>query len=183
MTCCGGRAGTGQDGGRGGQRPLLSTAERIVNELHGRGSDSVYTYVSHQLTAGSRVEILSANSHGATTAINLTGNELANTSDRQCRRQHARRQRRRRLRCTASAATTSIMSTCRRPGDRGRGRRQRPRLRQRELHAARRPAVEILSTASHGATDGDRPDRQRDRPTASIGNAGANMLDGKGGND
>jgi serralysin len=50
----------------------------VVTEAAGQGRDVVYASASHRLAAGSSVEVLSTVALGATTAINLTGNELAN---------------------------------------------------------------------------------------------------------
>ena len=50
-----------------------------VFEGAGGGNDTVYTTVSYQLVAGSSVETLAARDNSATTALNLSGNELANT--------------------------------------------------------------------------------------------------------
>ena len=66
-------------------------------ELPAGGNDIVYS--RGQLYArrrASEVEILSVTDHADRPAINLTGNELANTIYRQCRRQRAERRRRRR---------------------------------------------------------------------------------------
>jgi len=48
-------------------------------ESAGAGTDMVYTSVSYTLAAGQHVENLSTISHGATNAINLTGNSFNNT--------------------------------------------------------------------------------------------------------
>ena len=50
-----------------------------VYENVGGGNDGIYSSVSYTLGAGQEIEFLSANSHAATSAINLTGNEFANT--------------------------------------------------------------------------------------------------------
>ena len=47
-------------------------------EAAGGGNDVVYTNLSHALVSGQEIEILSAISNSATTAMDLTGNELAN---------------------------------------------------------------------------------------------------------
>ena len=52
-------------------------ATRIV-EAAGGGADALYTSVSYALGAATHVEILSTNSHAATSAIGLTGNEFGN---------------------------------------------------------------------------------------------------------
>ena len=48
-------------------------------EAAGAGSDTIYTSVSFALAGGSEIETLSTNNYGATTAIGLTGNGLAQT--------------------------------------------------------------------------------------------------------
>jgi serralysin len=50
-----------------------------VLEAAGGGSDALYTSVSYTLAAGSEIELLSVNSHVATTSIALAGNEISNT--------------------------------------------------------------------------------------------------------
>jgi VCBS repeat-containing protein len=50
----------------------------VVLEAAGQGRDVVYASTSYALTAGSSVEVLSTVGLGDTTAIGLTGNELAN---------------------------------------------------------------------------------------------------------
>ena len=50
-----------------------------VFEAAGGGSDTVYATVSWTLNAGSAVEVIAARDNSLTTALNLTGNELANT--------------------------------------------------------------------------------------------------------
>ena len=47
-------------------------------EYAGQGHDIVYARASHVLAAGAEVEVLGTANNNATTAINLTGNELAN---------------------------------------------------------------------------------------------------------
>jgi hypothetical protein len=49
-----------------------------IGEAGGGGRDVVYARASYTLTAGAEVEVLSTIDHSATTAINLTGNALAN---------------------------------------------------------------------------------------------------------
>lgn len=48
-------------------------------EATGGGNDALYTSVSYTLQAGSEIEVLSVNSHVATTAINLIGNSFNQT--------------------------------------------------------------------------------------------------------
>jgi Ca2+-binding RTX toxin-like protein len=50
-----------------------------IVEAVGGGNDSVYVSVGYALGAGQEVELLSTSSHAATHAINLGGNEFANT--------------------------------------------------------------------------------------------------------
>ncbi|HVQ09776.1 MAG TPA: calcium-binding protein [Allosphingosinicella sp.] len=77
------------DGGFGGNDTLYGLAgndtyiirnagDQAVEQV-GHGSDTVYAYASFALGAGSEVEVLSTVSHAATDAINLTGNEFAQT--------------------------------------------------------------------------------------------------------
>ena len=62
------------------RRHLLSPTSRRRASTKGpaSGNDQLYTSVSYTLGAG-EVELLSTNSHAATSAINLTGNNIANT--------------------------------------------------------------------------------------------------------
>jgi Ca2+-binding RTX toxin-like protein len=53
-------------------------ATTSVQEGAGDGNDQLYTSVSYTL-GSAEVELLSTNSHAATSAINLTGNNIANT--------------------------------------------------------------------------------------------------------
>ncbi|UZK65671.1 beta strand repeat-containing protein [Sphingomonas sp. M1-B02] len=50
----------------------------VVIEYGESGNDSIYTSASYTLGAGNSIETLSTAEHGATTAINLAGNNLAN---------------------------------------------------------------------------------------------------------
>jgi len=54
------------------------TAATQIVEQNGGGTDTLYTSVSYVLAAGVDLEVLSTNSHAATAAINLTGNNAAN---------------------------------------------------------------------------------------------------------
>ncbi|HEV2818795.1 MAG TPA: calcium-binding protein [Allosphingosinicella sp.] len=66
--------------GLGGNDTYLVTDGREqVIEATGGGTDAVYTAVSHALAAGQEIEILSTASNSGTVAIDLTGNEFANT--------------------------------------------------------------------------------------------------------
>ncbi len=58
---------------------VVDNAGDVVNEVSGEGNDLVFTQVSYTLAAGKSVETLSTSNNSGTGAINLTGNELANT--------------------------------------------------------------------------------------------------------
>jgi Ca2+-binding RTX toxin-like protein len=66
-------------GGAGGDFYRVEEAGDVVVEAVGGGADSVYAVGSYTLAAGSEVELLSAIDPGATTAMDLTGNEFANS--------------------------------------------------------------------------------------------------------
>ncbi|HVQ09775.1 MAG TPA: calcium-binding protein [Allosphingosinicella sp.] len=77
------------DGGLGGEDTLYglagndsfivrSAGDRAVEQA-GQGTDSAYSLVSWVLEAGSEVEVVSTIQHAGVTAINLTGNEFAQT--------------------------------------------------------------------------------------------------------
>ncbi|RWP60554.1 MAG: calcium-binding protein, partial [Mesorhizobium sp.] len=57
---------------------LDSAGDKVV-ESSGQGQDRVWTAVDYALSAGSSIEVLGTTEDGGTTAINLTGNELAQT--------------------------------------------------------------------------------------------------------
>ena len=57
----------------------VDAAGDVVQEAAGAGTDQVFTSVSYALGAGQHVETLRTTSIAGTTAINLTGNALANT--------------------------------------------------------------------------------------------------------
>jgi Ca2+-binding RTX toxin-like protein len=74
--------GTGNDtmiGGTGDDIYYVDAAGDSVIEVAGEGRDFVYTTVSYGLAAGSSIEGLFADPASGTAAINLSGNELANT--------------------------------------------------------------------------------------------------------
>jgi Ca2+-binding RTX toxin-like protein len=50
----------------------------VVTEAAGQGFDSLFTKISYTLAAGSEIEWFSTITNSATTAIDLTGNELSN---------------------------------------------------------------------------------------------------------
>jgi Ca2+-binding RTX toxin-like protein len=75
-----GGAGADQmSGGTGNDTYFVDNVGDAVIEAVGEGFDAVYASVSYALIAGSEVEWLSASAVGGTGAINLFGNELANT--------------------------------------------------------------------------------------------------------
>ena len=74
--------GTGADrmiGGDGDDTYIVDNAADRVIESVGGGIDRVIASVSYALQAGQAIEILSTNNAAGTTALNLTGNEFANT--------------------------------------------------------------------------------------------------------
>ena len=84
-----GNAGRNQLDGKGGADTMLGREGNDVyfvdsaldrpTETAGQGSDIVYTSISYTLASNSDVESLATISFTATTALNLTGNGLANT--------------------------------------------------------------------------------------------------------
>ena len=58
---------------------IVHDAQAVVIEDSGSGNDTVFTSVSYTLAAGQSVEVFSTTFHGGTGALNLTGNELAQT--------------------------------------------------------------------------------------------------------
>ena len=74
--------GTGLDrmaGGTGNDRYRVDNAGDKATEAVGEGTDTVYASVSYALNAGSEIEYLRASNPAATSALNLTGNEFAQT--------------------------------------------------------------------------------------------------------
>jgi len=63
-------------GGEGDDRYFVDQGGDMVLEASGEGYDRVLTSVSYVLAAGSEIEKLTTNDNFATTAIDLTGNEL-----------------------------------------------------------------------------------------------------------
>jgi Ca2+-binding RTX toxin-like protein len=57
----------------------VDVAATQVVEIGGGGNDTIYASVSYTLGGNAEVETLSANDHGSTAAINLTGNGFAQT--------------------------------------------------------------------------------------------------------
>jgi uncharacterized protein (TIGR01370 family) len=66
-------------GGTGNDTLYVDNAADAVIEAVGEGNDRVAASVSYALAAGSEIETLEAVNLGATNAMNLTGNEFANT--------------------------------------------------------------------------------------------------------
>ncbi len=58
---------------------FVDDAADAVYEAAGQGNDRVFASVSYTLAAGAEVEFLTTDSNSGTGAIDLTGNELANT--------------------------------------------------------------------------------------------------------
>jgi Ca2+-binding RTX toxin-like protein len=65
------------NGGPGDDNMFVDIAGDTVAEAIGEGNDHVFSTVSYILTAGASVEILSTTNQAATTALNFTGNALA----------------------------------------------------------------------------------------------------------
>jgi serralysin len=75
-----GGAGSDTMAGLGGDdRYYVDSAADVVSEAVGDGADRVFASVSYTLTAGAHVELLTTTNNAGTSAINLTGNEFANT--------------------------------------------------------------------------------------------------------
>lgn len=75
-----GAAGIDQmTGGAGNDTYFVDAVGDKVFEVAGQGSDTVFTSVSHALIAGQSVEFLATTLPTGSSAINLSGNELANT--------------------------------------------------------------------------------------------------------
>src|SRR6478609_2620495 len=55
-----------------------NVSDRALENV-GEGNDRIFATVSYAIAAGSSIETLSTDFHAGTTAINFTGNELANT--------------------------------------------------------------------------------------------------------
>ncbi len=79
-TLNGGPGADRMTGGLGNDKFIVDNAADIVVEAMGEGTaDRVYASVSYQLAAGAQVEILNTSSDGGTGAINLVGNNFAQT--------------------------------------------------------------------------------------------------------
>jgi Ca2+-binding RTX toxin-like protein len=74
--------GGGADSMRGGAANdlyFVDSAGDVIVEAAGQGSDRIFASLSYALGAGVSVETLGTTNNAGTAAINLTGNELANT--------------------------------------------------------------------------------------------------------
>ncbi|HVQ07440.1 MAG TPA: M10 family metallopeptidase C-terminal domain-containing protein [Allosphingosinicella sp.] len=78
-TLDGGAGADDLSGGQGNDVYIVDNGADVVRELLGEGADLVYTSVSYALGAGQEIETLSTQAHGGTAAINLIGNEFAQT--------------------------------------------------------------------------------------------------------
>ncbi len=84
-----GNAGPNQLSGGGGADSLagfegndwyfITDGREVVFESAGEGNDRIFTSVDYRLRAGASVEVITTNLHVGTAAIDITGNELANT--------------------------------------------------------------------------------------------------------
>ncbi len=66
--------------GLGGNDTYVDNAGDIVTEAAAGGTDTMYTSVSYALLGGQEIENLRTTNAAGVGAINLTGNNLANTS-------------------------------------------------------------------------------------------------------
>ncbi|MBX9861004.1 MAG: hypothetical protein K2Y20_15650 [Sphingomonas sp.] len=66
-------------GGAGNDQLWVDNANDVVDERAGGGRDVIYSTISYVLAPGQEIEILSTASNAGTDAIDLTGNEFANT--------------------------------------------------------------------------------------------------------
>ncbi len=78
-TISGGAGADTMVGLAGNDSYIVDNAGDIVNEVAGQGTDSVFTSVSYALTAGQEIENLRTTNPAGVTALNLTGNEFAQT--------------------------------------------------------------------------------------------------------
>jgi Ca2+-binding RTX toxin-like protein len=67
------------NGGPGDDVYYIHNSQDVVVEAANAGHDTIFTSVSYGLAAGSHVEVLSTIDHSSTIAIDLSGNEFANT--------------------------------------------------------------------------------------------------------
>jgi Ca2+-binding RTX toxin-like protein len=75
----GGRGADRMVGGADNDTYYVDNVGDVIVEVAGEGTDIVATAVSYRLAAGASVERMNTTSQGATSAINLTGNEFAQT--------------------------------------------------------------------------------------------------------
>ena len=78
-TLNGGAGADRMEGGAGNDFSFVDNGADQVVELAGAGTDRLFASVSYALAGGASVETLSTTDNVGTAAINLTGNELANT--------------------------------------------------------------------------------------------------------
>ena len=133
------RGGAGTDtliGGAGNDVYLVDNPGDIITELAGAGSDTVVASASYVLGAGVSVESMTTISASATTAINLTGNELAQSLYGNAGNNILTGMRRRRLSRRRRRQRPLLCRPVRRHR-RGQWRRRRLDLRRRHLHPAR----------------------------------------------
>ena len=78
-TLIGGAGTDTMQGGTGNDIYYIDSLSDIVTELAGEGADILYTGFGYTLAAGTSVELLTTTDLAGTAAIDLTGNELANT--------------------------------------------------------------------------------------------------------
>ena len=172
---------------------IVDNAGDLVIEAAGQGTDIIFARVSYTLGAGVRSRSCRRLQAG-TAAINLTGNELANTIYRQCRRQRAERRRRRRHDARPRRQRHLYRRQRRRPGGRERRRGQRHRLFASVSYtlAAGCRGRELLSTITMAAptpinlTGNELANtiyRQCRRERAATAARGNDVLIGRGGND
>jgi Ca2+-binding RTX toxin-like protein len=74
----GGTGADGMYGGIGNDVYFFDNAGDYAIEAAGEGHDTIFTSVSYALDTGSEIEILSAVDNSSASAMDLTGNELAN---------------------------------------------------------------------------------------------------------
>jgi Ca2+-binding RTX toxin-like protein len=75
----GGTGSDSMDGGLGDDFLFVDLGSDTVIEAVGEGNDRVFTSASYSLTAGASIETFTTTNSAATTALNLTGNALAQT--------------------------------------------------------------------------------------------------------
>jgi Ca2+-binding RTX toxin-like protein len=75
----GGGGDDAMTGGIGNDTYYVDAAGDLVNEIAGEGNDRIAAFISYALAAGASIEILEAADPGAPDAMDLAGNEIANT--------------------------------------------------------------------------------------------------------